>query len=74
MTQIAIIGATGYAGANIATEAVSRGHSVISVSRNAPADPPDGVEVRTGSTRYGPQRRRADRRCWRTCSPTPMWW
>jgi putative NADH-flavin reductase len=49
MTQIAIIGATGYAGANIATEAVSRGHSVISVSRNAPADPPDGVEVRTGS-------------------------
>jgi uncharacterized protein len=49
MSTIAIIGGTGYAGGHIATEAVSRGHQVISVSRNAPADPPAGVEVRTGS-------------------------
>ena len=49
MTTIAIIGGTGYAGAHIAREAVSRGLSVISVSRHAPAQPPDGVAVRTGS-------------------------
>jgi putative NADH-flavin reductase len=49
MSTIAIIGGTGYAGGHIAAEALGRGHQVISVSRNAPADPPAGVEVRTGS-------------------------
>ena len=49
MSTIAIIGGTGYAGGHIATEALARGHQVISVSRNAPCDPPAGVEVRTGS-------------------------
>ena len=49
MSTIAIIGGTGYAGSHIAAEALSRGHRVISVSRNAPSDPPAGVEVRTGS-------------------------
>lgn len=49
MSVIAIIGGTGYAGGHIAAEALGRGHRVISVSRNAPADAPAGVEVRTGS-------------------------
>ncbi len=49
MSRIAIIGATGYAGGHITAEAVSRGHQVISISRNAASDPPAGVEVRTGS-------------------------
>ncbi|ASW54708.1 NAD(P)-dependent oxidoreductase [Plantactinospora sp. KBS50] len=49
MSTIAIIGGTGYAGGHIAAEALSRGHRVISVSRNAPAEPVAGVEVRTGS-------------------------
>lgn len=49
MSKIAVIGATGYAGGNIVNEALSRGHSVIAVSRHAPATPAAGVEVRTGS-------------------------
>ena len=49
MSSIAIIGGTGYVGGHITTEALGRGHRVISVSRNAPSDPPVGVEVRTGS-------------------------
>lgn len=49
MSTIVIIGGTGYAGSHIAAEALSRGHKVISVSRKAPANPPAGVEVRTGS-------------------------
>ena len=49
MSTIAIIGGTGYAGGHIATEALGRGHQVISVSRNAPSDPPADVEVRTAS-------------------------
>jgi uncharacterized protein len=49
MSTIAIIGGTGYAGGHIASEALDRGHEVISVSRNAPSEPPAGVQVRTGS-------------------------
>jgi putative NADH-flavin reductase len=49
MSTIAIIGGTGYAGGHIATEALGRGHQVISVSRNPSSDPPAGVEARTGS-------------------------
>ena len=49
MSTIAIIGGTGYVGGHITTEALNRGHQVISVSRHAPSDPPAGVEVRTGS-------------------------
>ena len=37
MTTIAIIGGTGYAGGAIRDEALKRGHSVIAVSRSAPA-------------------------------------
>lgn len=49
MSTIAIIGGTGYVGGHIATEALGRGHEVISVSRHVPSDPPTGLEVRTGS-------------------------
>lgn len=49
MTTIAIIGGTGYAGGHIAAEALSRGHHVISVSRNEPTQRLAGIEVRIGS-------------------------
>ena len=49
MSSIVIFGGTGYAGGNIAREAVSRGHQVISYSRTAPAEQAEGVEHRTGS-------------------------
>lgn len=49
MTTIAVIGGTGYAGAAIVAEAAKRGLAVRSLSRTAPADPPAGVEVLTGS-------------------------
>lgn len=43
MTRIAVIGGTGYAGSHIVAEAVSRGHSVVAVSRTAPAEPVEGA-------------------------------
>ncbi|MFJ7750458.1 NAD(P)-dependent oxidoreductase [Arthrobacter sp. NPDC097144] len=49
MSRVVIFGGTGYAGGNIAREAVSRGHEVISYSRNAPDQPLDGVQYRIGS-------------------------
>ncbi|MFE9328865.1 NAD(P)-dependent oxidoreductase [Nocardia sp. NPDC052278] len=50
MTTIAIFGATGYSGGNIATEASTRGHRVIAVARNT--DPLTGrndLDIRRGS-------------------------
>lgn len=49
MTTIVIFGGTGYSGGNIAREAMSRGHGVISYSRRPPAEPIEGVIYRTGS-------------------------
>src|ERR1700722_17512968 len=51
MTTIAIFGGTGYAGSGIRDEALKRGHRVISVTRNLPADAPagPGLELRRGS-------------------------
>ena len=48
MSMIASIGGTGYTGANIAREAVARGHQVVSWSRNVPAHPVEGVRYETG--------------------------
>ena len=48
MTNLTIIGGTGYAGANIVAEAASRGHHVTSFSRTAPAEPVDGVRYLHG--------------------------
>jgi uncharacterized protein len=51
MTTIAIFGGTGYAGSAIKDEALKRGHQVIAVSRNVPADTPAvaGLEYQQGS-------------------------
>jgi uncharacterized protein len=56
MTTIAIFGGTGYAGSAIRDEALKRGHRVISVTRNVPADnqsagnqATQGLEFRAGS-------------------------
>ncbi|WP_104052660.1 MULTISPECIES: NAD(P)-dependent oxidoreductase [unclassified Arthrobacter] len=49
MARVVIFGGTGYAGGHIARETASRGHQVISYTRNAPEEPLDGVGYRTGS-------------------------
>ncbi|CAM3169518.1 NAD(P)H-binding protein [Nocardioides dubius] len=49
MTSISIIGGTGYAGSNIAREAVRRGHTVTAWARTEPTAPIDGVQYRIGS-------------------------
>jgi len=49
MSRITVLGGTGYTGSHIVREAVARGHDVTSFSRNAPAEPIDGVHYRTGS-------------------------
>ena len=49
MARIVIFGGTGYSGGNIAREAVSRGHEVVSYSRNAPEEPIEAVDYRIGS-------------------------
>lgn len=49
MAKIVVIGGTGYTGGNIAREAASRGHEVISVSRSKPATEDDGVSYAVGS-------------------------
>ncbi|GAB3602585.1 NAD(P)-dependent oxidoreductase [Microbacterium aureliae] len=49
MTRIAVIGGTGYAGSNIVAEAVSRGHTVVSVARNVPTDRVEGATYIEGT-------------------------
>lgn len=49
MARIVVLGGTGYAGRHIVSEAVSRGHEVISVSRSTPSDPVDGALSVQGS-------------------------
>lgn len=49
MAKVVVFGFTGYAGGAITAELLSRGHSVVGVARNAAAEAPTGVEVRTGS-------------------------
>jgi Putative NADH-flavin reductase len=49
MARITVLGGSGYAGAAVVAEAARRGHEVTSVSRNAIAEPVDGVEYVTGS-------------------------
>ena len=49
MARIVVLGGTGYAGRHIVSEAVSRGHEVISVSRSAPSNPVDGALSVQGS-------------------------
>jgi putative NADH-flavin reductase len=50
MSTIAVFGATGYSGGNIAAEALSRGHRVIAVARNTrPLAGRTDLDVRPGS-------------------------
>lgn len=61
MSTIAIFGGTGYAGGNIAREAVKRHHTVISYSRHLPENPVTGVTYRIGDiTDAGALRSAAD--------------
>jgi putative NADH-flavin reductase len=53
MATIAIFGGTGYTGGNVAREAASRGHTVISYSRNLPADASGPVVFEQGSVHDG---------------------
>ncbi len=48
MTRVVVLGGTGYAGAHIAREAVSRGLDVTSWSRSLPVSQVAGVTYRTG--------------------------
>jgi putative NADH-flavin reductase len=43
MSRITVIGGTGYAGSNIATEAAARGHDVTVLARSQPAEQIPGV-------------------------------
>ena len=49
MTQLLILGGTGFTGSHVATEALKRAYDVVSVSRNAPTEPIGGVKYRTGN-------------------------
>jgi putative NADH-flavin reductase len=49
MTRIAVLGGTGYAGRNIVAEAVSRGHSVLSIARRIPSERHAGAVYIEGS-------------------------
>lgn len=59
MAKITILGGTGFTGSNLAREAVGRGHSVTSFSRNLPDSPIDGVIYETGSLLDDAVQRRA---------------
>ena len=49
MATIVVFGGTGYTGGNIAREAASRGHRVISVSRSEPPEPVEAVRYEVGT-------------------------
>ncbi|MGM7668421.1 NAD(P)-dependent oxidoreductase [Microbacterium sp. A93] len=49
MARIAVVGGTGYAGSNIVAEAVSRGHSVISIARSVATEPVEGATYVEGT-------------------------
>ena len=49
MARIAVIGGTGYAGSHIVTEAVRRGHTVVSVARTVPNERVEGATYIEGT-------------------------
>lgn len=49
MALIAVLGGTGYAGRHIVTEAVDRGHTVLSVARSVPAERVEGATYIEGT-------------------------
>lgn len=54
MARIAVIGGTGYAGRNIVAEAAQRGHTVVSVQRQTPAERTAGVTYIEGTLMDAP--------------------
>lgn len=48
MSTIVIFGGTGFSGGNIAREALSRGHSVVSYARKSVENAVDGIDYRIG--------------------------
>lgn len=49
MARIIVLGGTGYAGRHIVSEAVSRDHAVVAISRTTPSDPVAGAAYVQGS-------------------------
>ena len=49
MPRIAVIGGTGYAGSHIVTEAVRRGHTVVSIARSVPTERIEGATYLEGT-------------------------
>lgn len=49
MARIAVIGGTGYAGSHIVAEAVSRGHTVVSIARRLPHERVEGATYVEGT-------------------------
>ena len=49
MARIAVIGGSGYAGRHIVAEAVSRGHTVLSIARRIPSERHEGALYVEGS-------------------------
>ncbi len=49
MPRIAVIGGTGYAGSHIVTEAVRRGHTVVSIARTVPTERVEGATYLEGT-------------------------
>ncbi|MFC4139783.1 MULTISPECIES: NAD(P)-dependent oxidoreductase [unclassified Microbacterium] len=49
MARIIVVGGTGYAGAHIVREAVSRGHDVVAIARSTPDAPIEGATYVQGS-------------------------
>jgi len=49
MAHLLVIGGTGYAGSNIVTEALARGHQVTVLSRKPPVSAVAGADYRSGS-------------------------
>lgn len=49
MATIAVLGGTGYAGRHIVTEAVQRGHTVLSIARTAPSERVEGATYVEGT-------------------------
>lgn len=49
MAIVAVLGGTGYAGRHIVAEAVDRGHTVLSVARNVPAERVEGASYIEGT-------------------------
>lgn len=55
MTRIAVIGGTGYAGRHIVAEAVSRGHTVVSIARSVPSERVEGASYIEGNILDAPE-------------------